>query len=86
MEEINQSELNRLAYLNEGCELDKNNQFILSEELIKAGWKIGMSFQDKSNEKIISDEILRLKNLRYIVKGLEVKGMEHIKCLIYKEI
>jgi len=86
MEEINQPELNRLAYLNETFELNKDNQFILSEELIKAGWKIEMSFQDKSNEKIISDEILGLKNSRYIVKGLRVKGMEHIKCLIYKEI
>lgn len=86
MEELKQSELNRLAYLNEGCSLDKDNQFILSEDLIIAGWKIGMSFQDKSNEKIISDEITRLKNLRYIVKGVMVKGMENIKCLIYREI
>ena len=86
MEKLKQSELNGLAYLNEGCVLDKDNQFILSEDLIKDGWKIGMSFQDKSNEKIISDEILRLKNSKYTVKGLMVKGMEHIKCLIYREI
>lgn len=78
-------ELSYLAYFNEGITMDENNQFILDENLIKEGWKIGMGFQERSNEKIVSDEIRRLKELRYEVKGLMVKEMEYIRCLIYRE-
>ena len=87
MEEFKQqSELDRLTYLSEGCTLDEKNQFILSDDLINEGWKVGISFQNASDENIVSEEINRLKRLRYEVKGLMVKGMENIKCLIYKEI
>lgn len=86
MENIEQiSELNKLKYLNEKIILDKDNKFILSEELKKDGWLIGVSFQDKSNEKIVSDEIARLKSLKYEVRGLRVEGMERIKCLVYRD-
>ncbi|MFH1608429.1 MAG: hypothetical protein ABH951_00215 [Patescibacteria group bacterium] len=80
-----QSELKKLKFSNEGIMLYEDNQLILSEKLKKEGWMLGMSFQDKSNEKIVSDEIIRLKSLKYEVMGLMVRGKEYIKCLIYRD-
>jgi len=81
----NQTELGRLAYISESFILDENKQIILSQNLINDGWKKGESFQKRNNEEGVSREILRLKKLRYEVKGLLARNDDDLRMLIYRE-
>ncbi len=87
MEEINnitiESLYNQNTLIKDGVSLDEKNQFILSPELINEGWNVGMGFQEKSNPKSISDEIQRLKFLKYET-GIAILR-DGIRCIIYKD-
>lgn len=70
--------------------IDKDNKFILSEEVKEDGSKLGEGFQDKSNPKNILDEINRLKSLKYevaiaFIKHEESEPWSKIRCLLFKD-
>lgn len=74
---------NQVTILTKNVSLDKNNNFILNEELKDNGWNIGMGFQEKSSLKIVQDEINRLKSLKYEVAIAILE--DQINCLLYKD-
>lgn len=78
---------NKYGVVREGVSLSEDNKkIIISDDLIKDGWRAEYSFQENSNPQYVLDEI-KSKELLYEIKIAVVKDepFAHIRCLLLKE-